>query len=66
MKFYVDYRSLTHIKTQLNIIKVNHQERFLFIEFNTGLNILHQLQTDHAPLPGHGLFLLCRLIRNYP
>lgn len=41
MKFYVDYRSLTYIKTQLNIIKVNHQECFLFIEFNTGLNILH-------------------------
>ncbi len=43
MNFYVDYRSLTHIKTQPNIIKVNNQERFLFIEFNTGLNILHQL-----------------------
>lgn len=51
MNFYVDYRSLTHIKTQLNIIKVNHQERTLFIAFNAMLNILYQLQTDHAPLP---------------
>lgn len=66
MNFYVDYRSLTHIKIQINIIKVNNQERSLFIEFNARLNILHQLQTDHAPSPGHGLFLLCLLIRNYP
>ncbi|EBX1352546.1 hypothetical protein DQ806_05425 [Salmonella enterica subsp. enterica serovar Okatie] len=65
MNIYVDYRSLTHIKRQLNIIKVNNQERILFIELNSRLNILHQLQTDHAPLPGHGLFLLYVLIRNY-
>lgn len=31
MNFYVDYRSLTYIKAQLNIIKVNNQERSLFI-----------------------------------
>lgn len=31
MKFYIDYRSLTHIKIQPNIIKVNNQEQSLFI-----------------------------------
>lgn len=66
MNIYVGYRSLIHIKIQPNIIKLNNQERSLFIEFNSKINILHQLQTDHAPLPGHGLFLLCLLIRNYP
>lgn len=66
MNIYIDHHSLTHIKARLNIIKVNVQERTLFIEFNARLNIPHQLQPDHAPSQGHGLFLLCLLIRNYP
>ncbi|ECE9172537.1 hypothetical protein EWJ91_15965, partial [Salmonella enterica subsp. enterica serovar Ouagadougou] len=65
---YVDYHSSTHIEIQLNIIKVNNQERTLFIEFNSKLNILHQLQIADRPCSGKGAwsFSFMFLIRNYP